>query len=186
MYADRKIAGTKEIVKDKKYKKMKPTKNRVYCLDSKRNKMLFETEKKALTFIKFNKNEILNDNGYAPSRAYFCIACNGFHVTSNEVVWDIKSHTEIILEKYQTTLEKATIIKQEKNKEIKADGKQLLLDIHRKIRVLRKLIENNENCDSQYEEIKEKVALAKNKKIKGGTKKIINIEKVLSILKKNV
>jgi hypothetical protein len=164
---------------------MKPTKNRVFCLDSKRYKMVFETEKKALTFIKFNKDEILNNNSYAPSRAYFCIACSSYHVTSKEVAWNIKSHTEIILEKYQATLEKATIIKQEKNKEIKADGKQLFLDIQRKIRVLRKLIENNENCESQYEEIKEKVAQAKNIKIKGGTKKIINIEKVLSMLKKN-
>ena len=37
---------------------MKPTKNRVYCRDCGRVKMLFETEKQADTFIRFNRDEI--------------------------------------------------------------------------------------------------------------------------------
>ena len=36
---------------------MKP-KNRVFCYDCGRPKLLFETEKKALNFIKFNADEI--------------------------------------------------------------------------------------------------------------------------------
>ena len=37
---------------------MKPTKNRVYCRDCGRVKMLFETEKQADTFIRFNREEL--------------------------------------------------------------------------------------------------------------------------------
>ena len=38
----------------KTLKDMKPTKCKVFCLDCGRSKMLFDTEKKAQTFIKFN------------------------------------------------------------------------------------------------------------------------------------
>lgn len=41
---------------------MKPTKNRVYCRDCGRVKMLFETEKQADTFIRFNREEIAEFN----------------------------------------------------------------------------------------------------------------------------
>ena len=43
--------------------------------------MLFETEKKALLFIKFNSDEILVDNVVTPTRAYYCESCMGWHVT---------------------------------------------------------------------------------------------------------
>lgn len=59
---------------------MKP-KNRVYCNACGRSKMLFETEKKALLFIKFNSDEILVDNVVTPTRAYYCESCMGWHVT---------------------------------------------------------------------------------------------------------
>lgn len=45
--------------------------------------MLFETQAKADNFIKFNKDEILEDHGRAPVRSYYCSFCNGYHVTSN-------------------------------------------------------------------------------------------------------
>ena len=61
---------------------MKPTKNRIYCKDCGRAKMLFETEKKAQTFIKFNREEIEAESGYGPQRSYFCLFCNGWHITS--------------------------------------------------------------------------------------------------------
>ena len=51
---------------------MKPTKNKVFCKDCGRTKMLFETEKKAENFIKFNKEEIEAESGYGPQRSY-CI-----------------------------------------------------------------------------------------------------------------
>lgn len=61
---------------------MKPTKNRVFCRDCNKTKMLFETEKKANNFIAFNKEEIEAESGYAPERSYFCLFCGGWHVTS--------------------------------------------------------------------------------------------------------
>ena len=61
---------------------MKPTKNRFFCVEASKLKMLFETEKKALNFIKFNASEIIETQGYAPVRAYLCGFCGGWHVTS--------------------------------------------------------------------------------------------------------
>ena len=61
---------------------MKP-KNRVYCIGCGRLKLLFETEKKANNFIKFNAEEILEETGKAPDRVYYCKCCGGYHVTSS-------------------------------------------------------------------------------------------------------
>lgn len=61
---------------------MKPTKNKVFCRNCNRHKMLFETEKKANRFIEFNKEEIQEESGYSPQRSYFCLFCGGWHVTS--------------------------------------------------------------------------------------------------------
>jgi hypothetical protein len=79
---------------------MKPTKCKVYCRDSRRIKMLFETEKKALTFIKFNGDEIKLENGYTPVRAYKCISCCGWHLTSNRENTFSKSPSEYFIEQY--------------------------------------------------------------------------------------
>lgn len=56
---------------------MKPSKNKVHCYDCGRNKMLFESEKKALNFIKFNSENIEEENSIKPIRAYFCQSCCG-------------------------------------------------------------------------------------------------------------
>lgn len=61
---------------------MKPTKNKVFCKDCERTKMLFETKKKAENFIKFNNTEIEKESGYSPQRTYYCIFCAGWHLTS--------------------------------------------------------------------------------------------------------
>lgn len=63
---------------------MKPIKNRFHCVYSGRVKMLFTTEKKANTFMKFNNDTIESENGFKPIRAYFCICCNGWHLTSKQ------------------------------------------------------------------------------------------------------
>ena len=60
---------------------MKPTKNKVFCNNCNRTKMLFETEKKAKNFIKFNKEEIEAESGMVPERAYYCEFCGGWHTT---------------------------------------------------------------------------------------------------------
>lgn len=76
---------------------MKP-KNRVMCPDCGRQKLLFETEKKAETFIKFNGNEI-SDN---PSklRVYYCPACCGYHISSKQHYDGYDHRTEKMLERY--------------------------------------------------------------------------------------
>ena len=61
---------------------MKPSKNKVYCYGCGRTKMLFESEKKALNFIKYNNLDILEESGKAPSRVYYCDLCCGYHLTS--------------------------------------------------------------------------------------------------------
>lgn len=81
---------------------MKPKKNRVFCYDCNRTKMLFETEKQALNCIKFNADEIREDSGYAPKRAYFCEACCGWHLTSMEEFDNpTRTHTQAVIIKYQ-------------------------------------------------------------------------------------
>lgn len=61
-----------------------PPKNRVFCNECARKKLLFESEGKALTYIKYNANEIEEINGFAPNRAYYCESCGGWHVTHKE------------------------------------------------------------------------------------------------------
>lgn len=64
---------------------MKPTRNKVFCKDCERAKILFETEKKANNFIKFNTEEIEEESGYGPQRSYYCLFCGGWHITSIKV-----------------------------------------------------------------------------------------------------
>lgn len=62
---------------------MKPTKNLYYCLDCGRTKMLFESQKKADNFIKFNRDAFEEEGKKVPVRSYYCPVCGGWHVTSN-------------------------------------------------------------------------------------------------------
>lgn len=78
---------------------MKPTRSRVFCRDSGKSKILFETEKKADNFIKFNAEEIKAESGFSPVRSYFCIYCGGYHVTSKESNPEV-SRSERVLEEY--------------------------------------------------------------------------------------
>lgn len=56
--------------------------NRVYCFGSRKEKLQFETREKAERFIEYNSDTITDNNGYAPSRAYWCKDCCCWHVTS--------------------------------------------------------------------------------------------------------
>jgi len=75
--------------------------------------MLFESEKKAETFIKFNSEAIGEESGYKPERCYFCIYCDGWHVTSHRENLDIKSRTEKILDLYEKEKEQKVFRKAE-------------------------------------------------------------------------
>ncbi len=79
---------------------MKPSKNKVHCYDCGRNKMLFESEKKALNFIKFNSENIEEENGIKPIRAYFCQSCCGWHITSKPEKTYKNTPTERVIELY--------------------------------------------------------------------------------------
>lgn len=80
---------------------MKPIKNRVFCPECGRAKMLFDTKKRAMTFIRFNKDEILAETGYAPKRCYYCVACGGWHLTSQEEKENTVSLTRKIMRDYK-------------------------------------------------------------------------------------
>ncbi len=45
--------------------------------------MLFESQKKADNFIKFNREAMEEEGKKVPVRSYYCEACGGWHVTSN-------------------------------------------------------------------------------------------------------
>lgn len=81
---------------------MKPTKNRYFCVDANKPKILFKSEGAAKRFIEYNAEEILEEEGRAPVRVYYCIACAGWHVTSQkEPDHRKKSKTERYFEKHK-------------------------------------------------------------------------------------
>ena len=65
------------------YDEKKP-KNRVFCADALRQKMVFETKEKAERFMQYNNDKLEELNGKAPIRTYFCHCCGGWHLTSKE------------------------------------------------------------------------------------------------------
>lgn len=84
---------------------MKP-KNRIYCSECGKKKLLFETEKKAVNFIKFNAEDILEETGFAPTRAYYCECCGGWHVTHKVLKPNRMSRSEKVIESYNKWKEK--------------------------------------------------------------------------------
>lgn len=62
----------------------RPSKNLIHCPQCGRQKMLFQTEAEALRFIAYNGEDIRLESGFAPTRAYYCEACGGYHLTSQE------------------------------------------------------------------------------------------------------
>ena len=73
---------------------MKPTQNSYFCIDCNRPKMVFSSKEKAERFIDFNADEINEETGRRPVRAYYCIACGGWHITSHEAVPQKRSLVE--------------------------------------------------------------------------------------------
>lgn len=73
---------------------MKPTRNKIHCPECGRAKMLFESEEKAINFMRFNNEQIKEETGKAPVRAYYCNACGGYHLTSNVIEKKTKSWSE--------------------------------------------------------------------------------------------
>lgn len=103
---------------------MKPTKNLVYCLSCRHNKMLFDSQKKADRFIVFNGDEILEDTGKAPVRSYYCRLCCGWHVTSNTSEAD----AQLFDERDQARVSRIDVAlrDKEKAKEVKEAGAEAI------------------------------------------------------------
>lgn len=169
---------------------MKPTKNRVFCKDCGRLKMLFETEKKANTFIKFNSDEIEEESGFKPERSYNCIYCGGWHITSRKENIEIKSKTEFILEKYNE--EKGKIVKLQEAKSLVIEKKQdelreILTSLEKEIQQLNDLELNPINFRETLQSITNKLEEIKDYKkfpFKGSNKRIKNAQEKFILLNK--
>lgn len=74
-------------------------KNRVMCPDCNRQKILFETEEKALNFIKYNSKNI--DSHGNPLRPYYCPACCGYHISSKPYNEKYEGRTDRLIENYK-------------------------------------------------------------------------------------
>ena len=79
--------------------------------------MLFETEKKAQLFIKFNGDSITDD--VSKLRTYYCPACCGYHISSKPVNPKGYHNTERMIKNYhKDTDKKANDILNDPNNEL--------------------------------------------------------------------
>lgn len=113
---------------------MKPIKSRIYCPECGRQKILFETEKKALNFIKFNSEEIEEESGRAPIRAYYCEFCGGWHVTSSTHYSESKTSANAFIKAYNQDIQTTPIKSEEASLE-----EQIQKQVDNIIEVLQKL-----------------------------------------------
>ncbi len=145
---------------------MKPTKNIVYCRNSNRKKMLFESEGKANNFIKFNSSEIKAESGYAPERSYFCLFCGGWHVTSMKEKWGLTKNEQIFQELVKS--KSCFTVKSNKKNEIDKLKSELEKKINEMDNVQRfNFISNNiEMLKNEIEKIKASDPAIKNDELK--------------------
>lgn len=78
---------------------MKPKNNRVMCPECFRQKMLFETQKQADNFIKWNGEDIDTHGGEL--RSYYCPSCGGYHITSKPFKESYLHNTENLIKRYE-------------------------------------------------------------------------------------
>ena len=81
----------------------KPIHNRVMCPECFKQKMLFETQKKADDFIKWNGEDIDTHGGEL--RSYYCPACGGWHISSKPYKESYAHNTENLIKRYENALE---------------------------------------------------------------------------------
>lgn len=77
------------------------------CPDCGRKKMLFETEAKAQTFIRFNGGEI--DSHGNTLRPYFCPGCGGWHISSHKYNAKYDNRTDKLIDDYKRSLKNAAL-----------------------------------------------------------------------------
>lgn len=166
---------------------MKPTKNRVFCKDCGRHKMLFETEKKAETFIRFNSEEIDTESGYSPVRSYYCMFCNGWHVTSKSETLRLKSKTEVIIEKYSHYKE-ARVLERKKNIELRDKSIKTVEDQIKIVETIKASSDKTDidRCVEILNAALAELEIAKNRSNNKNKKKIKNVENRLHNLKNQI
>lgn len=86
---------------------MKPTKSRVMCPDCGRQKMLFESEKQAETFLKFNEDAV-NPDGTREMRVYYCPACCGYHISSHAYKGSGRA-TDRLIDRYRQNMKRGSL-----------------------------------------------------------------------------
>lgn len=100
------LSNKKRYERYERYKKEqsgeKPNKNRIFCPDCAKPKMLFESQSKALNFIRWNGDK-LETNG-KPLRTYYCPACCGWHISHQDYRDDYKERTDSLLSAYNHSL----------------------------------------------------------------------------------
>ncbi len=80
----------------------KPKNNRMFCPDCGRPKMLFDSERKASDFIKWNGEDIDTHGGEL--RPYYCPACCGWHISSKPHVEQYDHRTEELIGAYNRSM----------------------------------------------------------------------------------
>lgn len=92
---------------------MKPKNNRVMCPECFRAKMLFETQKQADNFIKWNGEDIDTHGGEL--RSYYCPSCGGYHITSKPFKESYLHNTENLIRRYKKDSEIHFVVERDAN-----------------------------------------------------------------------
>jgi len=120
----------------------------VYCRETRRQKILFESESKADNFIKFNADEIRESSGYAPVRSYYCISCGGWHVTHLPEFRLEKTVSEIMTDKINEITEYRKKVHAEvspQRKEIKRQNALIIDNIKSSFENIREFADSGDN-----------------------------------------
>ena len=144
--------------------------------------MLFESEKKADTFMKFNSSDIEEETGYSPTRSYYCVYCGGFHVTSKAKLSIVERERN--LDSYSIHKQKITASIIRINSLPKLNER--LYDLEEELKQFKKLLLENKITDMCNLLEKAFFTLENIKKVKGYNKRKNQIDANLNNLKDNI
>lgn len=85
MQTGHKVTAAVKRVRNGRHKAAKcdsPVASSKYCPGAGKSKLSFESKQAADRYIRFNREQILRENGYAPVRSYRCPVCGCWHVSS--------------------------------------------------------------------------------------------------------
>lgn len=112
---------------------MRPT-NRIMCPDCGKPKMLFETERKANDFIKWNGDEL--EHG-SELRAYYCPSCCGWHISHQKYKYKYDNSTKRLIGAFERSgKNKDKLDRLIHYDEFKEEARQLFDELPEKIRTI--------------------------------------------------